>query len=172
MWSIHLRIFKEYSLKIRVGQGFDVHPFCENKTLKLGGISVDHPFGLKGHSDGDVLLHAIADAILGAIGLQDIGHHFPPDIEETSGMDSRIILKKVAQELNKGDWSICNIDSTIICEKPKIAPYRDKMSDCIAQCLGIATENVQVKATTTEKLGFTGRGEGIAALATCLVMKD
>ena len=159
-------------MKIRVGQGFDVHPFCENKSLKLGGIVVEHPFGLKGHSDGDVLLHAIADAILGAIGLQDIGHHFPPGIEETLNIDSRIILKKVRDELDKNGWSICNIDSTIVCEKPKIAPYRDKMSDCIAECLGIAAEQIQVKATTTEKLGFTGRGEGIAALATCLVIKQ
>jgi len=159
-------------LKIRVGQGFDVHPFCENKILKLGGVEVEYPFGLRGHSDGDVLLHAIADAILGAVGLQDIGHHFPPDIEETLGLDSKIILTTVRDELLKDNWSICNIDSTIICEKPKIAPYRDKMSDCIAQCLGIASEQVQVKATTTEKLGFTGRGEGIAALATCLVMKE
>ena len=172
MPAIHRGNIKEYPLKIRVGQGFDVHPFCENKILKLGGVEVAHPFGLQGHSDGDVLLHAIADAILGAIGLQDIGHHFPPDIEETLGMDSRVILKKVRDELDKDFWSICNIDSTIICEKPKIAPYRDKMSDCIAQCLGIAAERVQVKATTTEKLGFTGRGEGIAALATCLVMKE
>ena len=172
MSEIHQKHFEEYSLKIRVGQGFDVHPFCDNKILKLGGIEIQHPLGLRGHSDGDVLLHAIADAIFGAIGLQDIGHHFPPGLPETLNIDSRIILHKVRDELNRYGWTICNIDSTIICEKPKIAPYRDKMSDCIALCLGIAAEQVQVKATTTEKLGFTGRGEGIAALATCLVTKE
>ena len=159
-------------MKIRVGQGFDVHPFCENKTLKLGGVEVEHPLGLKGHSDGDVLLHAIADAILGSIGLQDIGHHFPPGISQTKGIDSKIILHYVRDELNNTGWAISNIDSTIICEYPKISPYRDKMADCIAECLGISAEQVQVKGTTTEKLGFTGRREGIAALATCLVIKE
>ncbi len=159
-------------MKIRVGQGFDVHPFCENKALKLGGIQVEHPLGLKGHSDGDVLLHAISDAILGAVGLHDIGHHFPPGVSHTKGIDSKVILRYVRDQLKDTGWLICNIDSTIICENPKISPYRDKMADCIAECLGIAADQVQVKGTTTEKLGFTGRREGIAALATCLVRKN
>ena len=156
---------------IRVGQGFDVHPFCENKALYLGGVQIPYHLGLSGHSDGDVLIHAIADSLLGAIAKQDIGHHYPPGDPETSGIDSKKILHYTHDLLLESGWLICNIDCTVICEKPKIAPFREVMATTIAECLKIGTDQIQVKGTTTEKLGFTGREEGIAALATCLVMK-
>lgn len=159
-------------MKLRVGQGFDVHPFCKDKNLYLGGVHIPYPQGLSGHSDGDVLIHAISDSLLGAIGMQDIGHHFPPGDPQTLGIDSKEILHYIQNMLNESGWTIGNIDCTVICEKPRIAPFREAMSKTIAQCLGIGSDQIQVKGTTTEKLGFTGREEGIAALATCLVMQD
>lgn len=157
---------------IRVGQGFDVHPFCENKVLYLGGVKLPYSLGLSGHSDGDVLIHAVADALLGAIAKQDIGHHFPPGDPETSGIDSKKILHYTQELLQESGWLICNIDCIVICEKPKIAPFREAMAATMAECLKIGADQIQVKGTTTEKLGFTGREEGIAAMATCLVMKS
>ena len=156
---------------IRVGHGFDVHAFAESRKLIIGGVDIPHELGLAGHSDADVLLHAICDALLGAAGLGDIGRHFPDTDMAFAGIDSRILLRRVAEQLKQRNWKIGNVDATIIAQAPKMAPHIARMTAHIADDLGIAIDRVNVKATTTEKLGFTGRGEGIAAEAVCLIVR-
>ena len=154
---------------IRVGQGFDVHKFSAGRLCIIGGVTIDHPLGLQGHSDADVLLHAISDAILGAAGLGDIGHHFPDNNPKFKDMSSRDILRIVVSLIRDEGYTINNIDATVICETPKISPYAKKMIENIAEdCLCELTQ-VNIKATTTEELGFTGRSEGIAAQAICII---
>ncbi len=155
--------------EVRVGHGFDVHAFAANRKLIIGGVDIPHELGLAGHSDADVLLHAICDALLGAAGLGDIGRHFPDTDQAFAGIDSRILLRRVAGQLRERTWRIGNVDATIIAQTPKMAPHIARMTAHITDDLGIAIDRVNVKATTTEKLGFTGRGEGIAAEAVCLI---
>jgi 2-C-methyl-D-erythritol 2,4-cyclodiphosphate synthase len=157
---------------IRVGHGFDVHAFAENRKLIVGGVDIPYDLGLAGHSDADVLLHAICDALLGAAGLGDIGRHFPDSDAAFAGIDSRILLRRVAGQLRERAWRVGNVDATIIAQAPKMAPHIARMTAHIADDLGIALDRVNVKATTTEKLGFAGRGEGIAAEAVCLIARD
>jgi 2-C-methyl-D-erythritol 2,4-cyclodiphosphate synthase len=157
---------------IRVGHGFDVHAFAANRKLIIGGVDIAFEQGLAGHSDADVLLHSICDALLGAAGLGDIGRHFPDTDPAFSGIDSRILLRRVAEQLQQRGWRVGNVDATIIAQAPKMAPHIARMTAHITDDLGIALDRVNVKATTTEKLGFTGRGEGIAAEAVCLIARD
>ncbi len=156
---------------VRIGHGFDVHAFAEQRKLIIGGVEIAHPFGLAGHSDADVLLHAICDALLGAAGLGDIGRHFPDTDVRFKGIDSRQLLREVARLLDERGYGVVNVDTTIIAQAPKMAPHIALMQANIAADLGVAAEAVNVKATTTEKLGFTGRGEGIAAEAVCLLTR-
>jgi 2-C-methyl-D-erythritol 2,4-cyclodiphosphate synthase len=155
---------------LRIGHGFDVHAFAAERKLIIGGVEIPHPFGLAGHSDADVLLHAICDALLGAAGLGDIGRHFPDNDPRFKGIDSRELLREVAKRIGELGWRAVNVDATIIAQAPKMAPHIGQMVANIAADLGIEPGCVNVKATTTEKLGFTGRGEGIAAEAVCLMM--
>jgi len=157
---------------IRIGHGFDVHALIENRKLIIGGADIPYDRGLAGHSDADVLLHAICDALLGAAGLGDIGRHFPDSDAAFAGIDSRILLRRVVVQLHQRGWRIGNVDATIIAQAPKMAPHIARMTGHIAADLGIGIDRVNVKATTTEKLGFTGRGEGIAAEAVCLIVRD
>lgn len=154
---------------MRIGQGFDVHQLVAGRKLVVGGVEIAHDKGLAGHSDADVLLHAICDALLGAAGQGDIGRHFPDTDERFKGIDSRELLRHVAKLLADRGRRVVNVDATIVAEAPRMAPHIPKMVDNIAADLGIPATHVNVKATTTEKLGFTGRGEGIAAQAVCLV---
>ncbi|QDC51732.1 2-C-methyl-D-erythritol 2,4-cyclodiphosphate synthase [Candidatus Methylopumilus universalis] len=154
---------------IKVGQGFDVHQLVSGRRCIIGGVEIPFHKGLDGHSDADVLLHAIADAVLGAAGLGDIGQHFLNTDPSIKDIDSRDILKKVILLIQEKKYSIINIDATVICELPKLAPYIDRMKNNIALDCGLDIKAVNVKATTTETLGFTGRGEGIAAQAICLI---
>lgn len=154
---------------IRIGQGFDVHQLVKGRRCVIGGVDIPHEKGLDGHSDADVLLHAICDALLGAAALGDIGKHFPNTDERYKGIDSRQLLTHVAKLLQAKHYSIVNIDATVIAEAPKLAPYIEEMRANIAADCQILLDTVNVKATTTEKLGFTGRGEGIAAEAVCLI---
>jgi 2-C-methyl-D-erythritol 2,4-cyclodiphosphate synthase len=154
---------------IRIGQGYDVHPFEPGKKLVLGGVAIDHPDGLAGHSDGDALTHAIIDALLGAAALGDIGTHFPSSREDLRGADSMELLMGVAKLLAASGCSIVNIDSTVVAQKPRIAPHVTAMRDRIAMALAINPRCVSVKATTTDGLGSMGRAEGIAAQAVCLI---
>ncbi|MHB1353851.1 MAG: 2-C-methyl-D-erythritol 2,4-cyclodiphosphate synthase [Thiobacillus sp.] len=156
---------------IRVGHGYDVHVLVENRRLIVGGVEIPYDRGLAGHSDADVLLHAICDALLGAAGLGDIGRHFPDTDAAFAGIDSRILLRRVAQQLKECGWQVGNVDATIIAQAPKMAPHIARMSAHVADDLGVAIDRVNVKATTTEKLGFAGRGEGIAAEAVCLIVR-
>jgi len=156
-------------MMIKVGLGFDVHQLVSGRKCIIGGVEIPFHKGLDGHSDADVLLHAIADAILGAAGLGDIGQHFPNTDPSIKDIDSRDILKKVILLIQEKKYSIINIDATVICELPKLAPYIDRMKNNIALDCGLDIKAVNVKATTTETLGFTGRGEGIAAQAICLI---
>jgi 2-C-methyl-D-erythritol 2,4-cyclodiphosphate synthase len=157
--------------EIRIGHGFDVHAFAENRKLIIGGVEIAHDRGLLGHSDADVLLHAICDALLGAAGLGDIGRHFPDTDPAYAGIDSRTLLCNVAQQLTALRWRVGNVDATIIAQTPKMAPHIAAMTAHIAADLHVAATRVNVKATTTERLGFTGRGEGIAAEAVCVIVK-
>ncbi len=150
---------------IRTGIGYDIHPFAEGRPLVLGGITIPSDFGLAGHSDADVLLHALADALLGAAGLGDIGHRFPPGDASIAGIDSRIILRTSADQVRDAGFAISNVDTTVIAERPRIAPHLDAMRAVIAQDLEIPVSAIGIKATTNEKLGAIGRAEGIAALA-------
>ena len=154
---------------MRVGIGYDVHPFGEKRPLKLGGVEVEHEQGLCGHSDADVLLHAVTDALLGAAGLGDIGQHFPSDEPSYRGADSMALLRHVVGLLGTVGYSVENVDATIIAERPKLQPYIPRMRQRIAVALGIPETSVSVKATTSDGLGALGRGEGIAALATALI---
>ena len=156
-------------MMIKVGQGFDVHQLVSGRKCIIGGVEIPFHKGLDGHSDADVLLHAIADAILGAAGLGDIGQHFPNTDPSIKDIDSRDILKKVILLIQEKKYSIINIDATVICELPKLAPFIDRMKNNIALDCHLDIQAVNLKATTTETLGFTGRGEGIAAQAICLI---
>lgn len=156
-------------MNLRVGHGFDVHAFAAGRKLIIGGVDIPHDRGLLGHSDADVLLHAICDALLGAAGLGDIGRHFPDADARYKGIDSRELLRHVAGLLRERGWRVGNVDATIIAQAPKMAPHISAMGAHIAADLGVAEDAVNVKATTTERLGFTGRGEGIAAEAVCLI---
>ena len=156
---------------IRVGMGYDVHKLVEGRYLWLGGIKIDHSLGLLGHSDADVLIHAICDAILGAANMRDIGYHFPDTSEATLNMDSKIILKKTVELITEKGYHIGNIDATVCAERPKINPHVPDMIKCMAEVMGIDEDQISIKATTTEKLGFTGREEGMSAYAVCLIEK-
>lgn len=159
-------------MKIRIGQGFDVHALVPGRRLMLGGVEIASARGLLGHSDGDVLLHAIADAILGAAALGDIGQLFPDTDATHKSADSRLLLQEAAQRVRNAGWRIENIDATVIAEQPKIAPHVSAMCQTIAASCEIAASAVSVKGKTSEKLGFTGRGEGIAALAVALLIRE
>jgi 2-C-methyl-D-erythritol 2,4-cyclodiphosphate synthase len=154
---------------VRIGQGFDVHPLVAGRKLVIGGVEIAHDKGLLGHSDADVLLHAICDAMLGAAALGDIGRHFPDSDARYKGIDSRELLRQCAKLLREQGLRVVNVDATIIAEAPRMAPHIAKMVENIAADLAAPRNAVNVKATTTEKLGFTGRGEGIAAQAVCLI---
>ncbi len=155
----------------RIGHGFDVHALVAGRKCIIGGVDIPYERGLAGHSDADVLLHALCDALLGAAGLGDIGRHFPDTSAEFKDIDSRILLRRVADQLRQRGWIVANVDATIIAQAPKMAPHIARMTAHIADDLGIALDRVNVKATTTERLGFTGRGEGIAAEAVCLIVR-
>ncbi len=159
------------SHKMRVGIGFDAHRFTEGRPLVLGGVEIPFRFGLQGHSDADVLIHAIMDAILGAIAARDIGQHFPDTDEQFRDISSLILLSKVASLLSKKRFQIGNIDCVALLEEPKLSPFREQMREKISAALGIEKDNVSVKASTTEGLGFSGRGEGVAAYAVAMVEK-
>jgi 2-C-methyl-D-erythritol 2,4-cyclodiphosphate synthase len=156
---------------IRIGQGFDVHAFGDGDHVMLGGVRMPHTRGVLAHSDGDVALHALCDAILGALALGDIGQHFPPSDPRWKGADSRAFLRHCDALVRERGWRVGNCDITVVCERPKVGPHAQAMRDVIAADLGIEVEMVSVKATTTETLGFTGRGEGIAAQAACLLVR-
>lgn len=157
-------------MKIRVGQGFDTHRWCTNRPLVLGGIQIPHHLGLLGHSDADVLIHAIMDALLGAAGLGDIGRHFPDNDERYRGADSKALLRHVVTLLAGEGWQVNNVDATVICEQPRLAPHIAAMRETLSAILGVDTDATNIKATTTEKLGFTGRGEGAAAMAIATIL--
>jgi 2-C-methyl-D-erythritol 2,4-cyclodiphosphate synthase len=154
---------------MRIGHGYDVHPLAAGRDLVIGGVKIAHPKGLLGHSDADVLIHAICDACLGAAGLGDIGRHFPDSDVQYRGIDSRILLRRVRETLEARAWRVANVDATVIAQAPKLAPHLAQMIERIAADLEIATSQVNVKATTTERLGFPGREEGIAAHAVVLL---
>lgn len=158
-------------MNIRIGHGFDVHAFANGRRLILGGVDIPHERGLLGHSDADVLLHAICDALLGAAGLGDIGKHFPDSDPQYKGIDSRKLLRHVGELLKQHGWHAGNIDATLIAQAPRMAPHIPAMRGHIAEDLNVNLDQVNVKATTTEMLGFTGRGEGIAAEAVCLIAR-
>lgn len=156
-------------MNFRIGHGYDVHRLVEGRDLILGGVKIEYEKGLLGHSDADVLLHAISDAILGACAERDIGFHFPDNDQSIKGISSLIILAKCGEILASHGYTVSNIDATVIAQKPKLSPYITEMKNNIASTLGIPPESVNVKATTEEKLGFTGSGEGISAHAVCIV---
>lgn len=159
-------------MRIRVGFGYDVHRLVEGRELWMGGIKIDHSLGLLGHSDADVLLHAVCDALLGAANMRDIGYHFPDTAAETDGMDSKIILRDTVALIATKGYRLGNIDATICAERPKMNPHIPAMKRCMAEIIGCEEEAISIKATTTERLGFTGREEGISAYATVLIEKD
>lgn len=154
---------------MRIGHGYDVHRLALDRKLFLGGVLIPYERGLLGHSDADVLLHAICDALLGAAALGDIGKHFPNTSGEFKDIDSKILLMRTAELLSEKGYKIVNIDATVLAQAPKLAPFIEKMRENIAECLSIETDRVSVKATTEEGLGFTGQGEGIAAHAVCII---
>lgn len=158
-------------MKIRVGFGFDVHQLVPGRELWLGGIKLEHELGLLGHSDADVLIHAICDALLGAANMRDIGYHFPDTAGEYKNIDSKILLVKTVELIGTKGYRIGNIDATVCAERPKLRARIPEMQEVLARLMGIDTEDVSIKATTTEKLGFTGREEGISAYATVLIEK-
>jgi 2-C-methyl-D-erythritol 2,4-cyclodiphosphate synthase len=156
---------------MRIGHGYDVHQLVDGRALIIGGVTIPHPKGLLGHSDADVLIHAICDACLGAAGLGDIGRHFPDDDAQYKNIDSRKLLRQVKAAIAGKGWKIANIDSTIVAQAPRVSPHLSQMIANISADLGIPAENINIKATTTEKLGFAGREEGIAAHAVVLLNK-
>jgi len=158
-------------MKFKIGCGFDVHPLKENADFYLGGIKIPHNKGAVGHSDADTLIHAICDALLGAANMGDIGSHFPDTSPEYKGIDSKILLNRVVLMLRKYNYNIENIDTTICLQKPKIAEYIPEMKKCLAKVINIDEDDISIKATTTEKLGFVGREEGIAVYAVVLIKK-
>ncbi|MFN8154437.1 MAG: 2-C-methyl-D-erythritol 2,4-cyclodiphosphate synthase [Bacteroidia bacterium] len=159
-------------MKIRVGFGFDVHQLTEGRDLILGGVQIPHTKGALGHSDADVLIHAICDALLGAAGLKDIGYYFPDTSAEFKGIDSKILLQRVMDLLQERNYVVGNVDASLILEKPKIKPYIDQMRETLAPILKIETGDISIKATTNEKMGYVGREEGVAAYAVCLIEKQ
>ena len=159
-------------MKIRVGFGFDVHRLVPDRELWLGGIKIDHSLGLLGHSDADVLIHAICDALLGAANMRDIGYHFPDTSDATLDIDSKILLRKTIQLIATKGYRLGNVDATVCAERPKLNPHIPEMQRCLAEVMNTDIDNVSIKATTTERLGFTGRMEGISAYATVLIEKD
>ena len=158
-------------MKTRVGMGYDVHQLTEGRDLWLGGIKIEHSHGLLGHSDADVLIHAICDALLGAANMRDIGYHFPDTAEETDGIDSKILLRKTIDLIAKKGYKVGNIDCTVCAEKPKLNPYVEDMKKCLSTVMGTDIDDISIKATTTERLGFTGRMEGISAYCVALIEK-
>ena len=159
------------STAFRIGHGFDVHAFGEGDHVMLGGVRVPHARGVVAHSDGDVVVHALCDAMLGALALGDIGRHFPPSDPQWKGADSRAFLRHCDRLVRERGWKLGNADVTVICERPKVGPHADAMRALLAEDLGVDVDAVSVKATTTETLGFAGRGEGIAAQAVCLLVR-
>lgn len=155
---------------MHIGHGYDVHKLVENRKLIIGGVDIPYEKGLLGHSDADVLLHAISDALLGAAAFGDIGGMFPDNDPQFKDADSLVLLKKVVERLNKSGYSIGNIDATVIAQKPKMKPYIKKMRENIAKACGVDVDSISVKATTEEQLGFTGSGEGISAHAVCVIL--
>lgn len=159
-------------MKIRVGMGYDVHRLVPGRALWLGGIKIEHPLGLLGHSDADVLIHVICDALLGAANIRDIGYHFPDTAAETLDVDSKLLLRKTIDLIASKGYTVGNIDATICAERPKLNPHVPAMKACLAEVMGVDEEDISIKATTTEKLGFTGREEGISAYAVALIHRD
>ncbi len=159
-------------MKLRVGFGYDVHKLVEDRELWLGGIKIEHTLGLLGHSDADVLIHAICDALLGAANMRDIGYHFPDTAGEYKNIDSKILLRKTMKLIREAGYELENIDATVAAERPKLNPHIPEMKRVLAETMSVDAEDISIKATTTEKLGFTGRQEGIAAYATVLIRKD
>lgn len=158
-------------MNIRVGFGYDVHKLVAGRELWLGGIQLPYELGLLGHSDADVLIHAICDALLGAANMRDIGFHFPDTSEKTLNVDSKILLRKTIELIGTKGYEVGNIDATVCAERPKLNPHVPAMKACLAEVMNTDEDNISIKATTTEKLGFTGRMEGISAYATVLIMK-
>lgn len=158
-------------MKLRVGFGYDVHKLVEDRELWLGGIKIEHTLGLLGHSDADVLIHAICDALLGAANMRDIGYHFPDTAGEYKNIDSKILLRKTMKLIRDAGYELENIDATVAAERPKLNPHIPEMKRVLAETMSVDAEDISIKATTTEKLGFTGRQEGIAAYATVLIRK-
>ena len=159
-------------MNIRVGFGYDVHKLVEGRDLWLGGIRIDHTLGLLGHSDADVLIHAICDALLGAANMRDIGYHFPDTSADTLGVDSKVLLRKTIALIDTKGYKVGNIDATVCAERPKLNPHVPAMKACLAQVIGTDEDCISIKATTTERLGFTGREEGMSAYATVLIAKE
>ncbi len=159
-------------MKIRVGMGYDVHRLVPGRALWLGGIKIEHPLGLLGHSDADVLIHVICDALLGAANMRDIGYHFPDTAAETLDVNSKLLLRKTIDLIASKGYTVGNIDATICAERPKLNPHVPAMKACLAEVMGVDEEDISIKATTTEKLGFTGREEGISAYAVVLIHRD
>ena len=159
-------------MNFRVGMGYDVHQLVAGRDLWMGGIKIEHSLGLLGHSDADVLIHAICDALLGAANMRDIGYHFPDTAAETKGMDSKVILKETIALIATKGYRFVNLDTTICAERPKMNPHIPAMQRCLADIIGTDPDNVSIKATTTERLGFTGREEGISAYAVVLIERD
>ena len=157
---------------IRIGMGYDVHQLVEGRDLWLGGIKIEHTHGLLGHSDADVLIHAVCDALLGAANMRDIGYHFPDTADETDGIDSKILLAKTMELIKSKGYTLGNIDCTVCAEQPKLNPHIEDMKLCMAKVMQADTDQISIKATTTEKLGFTGRKEGISAYAVALIEKN
>ena len=167
-----MRNLNKVIMKIRTGFGFDVHKLVEGRELWMGGIKLEHSLGLLGHSDADVLIHAICDALLGAANMRDIGYHFPDTSADTLDIDSKILLRKTMDLIATKGYRLGNIDATICAERPKMNPHIPAMKECLAKVMGCDVDDISIKATTTEKLGFTGREEGISAYATVLITKD
>ena len=159
-------------MNIRVGFGYDVHALVEGRDLWIGGVRIDHTLGLLGHSDADVLIHAICDALLGAAAMRDIGHHFPDTDTRYKGIDSKVLLRRTVELLAGKGYAVGNIDATVCAERPKLNPHIPAMQETLAPLMGITPDDVSIKATTTERLGFTGREEGISAYATVLIYRS
>lgn len=157
---------------MRVGFGFDVHQLVAGRDLWLGGVKLRHTKGLLGHSDADVLIHAICDALLGAANMRDIGYHFPDNASEYKNIDSKLLLKRVVELISTKGYRVGNVDATVCAEQPKLNPHIPAMQQVLAEVMGVEVDDISIKATTTEKLGFTGREEGISAYATVLIEKD
>ena len=159
-------------MNLRIGYGYDVHPLEAGREFWLGGVRLEHTHGAKGHSDADVLIHAICDALLGAANLRDIGHHFPDTDPQYQGIDSKLLLREVMQLLRQHGYELGNVDATVCLEVPKVNPHIPAMQTCLAQVMGVAEADISLKATTSEKMGFVGRKEGVAAHAVVLVYQQ